>query len=67
MYGQNRNMAKFDFEKWWIENVGNEDNENIMDIVYKGIAKDLLKDVLSFYRIDDSDEDVADIDLSDFI
>jgi len=60
-------MEKFDFEKWWKENVGNEEKENIMDIVYKEIARDLVKDVLNFYKIDDSDVDVAELDLSDFV
>jgi hypothetical protein len=58
-------MAKFDFEKWWMENVGEE--KNVIDIVYKEIARDLLKDILSFYCIDESDEDIVDIDLSNFL
>jgi hypothetical protein len=58
-------MAKFDFEKWWMDNVGEE--ENVIDIVYKKIARDLLKDILSFYRIDESDEDIVNIDLSNFL
>jgi hypothetical protein len=58
-------MAKFDFEKWWMENVGEE--KNVIDIVYKKIARDLLKDILSFYCIDESDEDIVNIDLSNFL
>jgi len=58
-------MAKFDFEKWWMENVGEE--KNVIDTVYKEIARDLLKDILSFYCIDESDEDIVNIDLSNFL
>lgn len=59
-------MGKFDFETWWSKNVAPKE-ENIMDFVYKDIARDLLKDVLSFYKIDDTEDDIENIDLSDIL
>lgn len=61
-------MASFDFEAWWLENVGPEDN--VMDKVYKGITKDAIDAVLKFHKIDVKEQmekdaiDIEGIDLS---
>lgn len=61
-------MASFDFEAWWLENVGPEDN--VMDKVYKGITKDAIDAVLKFHKIDVKEQmekdslDIDSIDLS---
>ena len=61
-------MASFDFEKWWLENVGPEDN--VMDRVYKEITKDAIDAVLKFHGVDKKEQmekdsiDLDGIDLS---
>ena len=42
-------MADFDFDTWWLENVGPKDN--VMDMVYKKITQDAIEAVLKFYNL----------------
>lgn len=61
-------MASFDFEAWWLDNVGPEDN--VMDKVYKEITKDAIDAVLKFHKVDVKERmdaeaiDLDNIDLS---
>jgi hypothetical protein len=65
---------KFDFDAWWIANVGTKDN--LMDIVYKKITMDAIEAALKHYKVYDlikekeAEEDLldcSDIDLSDVL
>ena len=66
-------MAVFDFDTWWLEHVGPEDN--VMDIVYKKITKDAIEDALKFYGMDvkvaeereNESIDMDEIDMSDVL
>jgi len=66
-------MSKFDFDKWWLENVGSENN--VMDIVYKKITRDALDELIRIHnmnvkvieRAKEEAIDVTDIDLSDVL
>jgi hypothetical protein len=60
-------MPTFDFNKWWLDNVGPEDN--LMDQVYRGITKDAIDAVLKFHGVDvkeQMEKDSIDLDGIDF-
>lgn len=56
-------MNEFDFDKWWLENVG--PIENVMDRVYQEITKDAIKAALKFYGLKIEKEQQMEKDVID--
>lgn len=66
-------MNEFDFDKWWLENVG--PIENVMDMVYQEITKDAIEAALKFYnlkiekerKMEEESLDMENLDLSEVL
>jgi len=61
-------MAIFNFDKWWLEHVGPEDN--VMDKVYKDFAKEAIDAAIEFYGLnarvrEEMENDSIDLDTLD--